>query len=112
MTENLTISPNMSPLQLVSSGDIPARDLSEGVGETGGLELVLPNLMTRPGTTGLMEDKENLKPPSADRTSAAVLLQVVVVVEGEQVLLLLVPLFAALDWGIPFFRAGPPLCSW
>lgn len=94
----------MSPLQLVSSGDIPARDLSEGVGETGGLELVLPNLMTRPGTTGVMEDRENLKPPSADRTSTAV---VVVVVDGEAVLLLV-------DWEIPFFRAEllPPFCSW
>ena len=47
----LTISPNMSPLQLVSSGLIPASDLSDGVGDTGGLELVLPNLMTRPGIT-------------------------------------------------------------
>lgn len=108
----------MSPLQLVSSGDIPARDLSEGVGETGGLELVLPNLMTRPGTTGVMEDRENLKPPSVDRTSPAV-----VVRDGEVMWLLLVPLvvvvvalvgFAALDWDIPFFRAEllPPFCSW
>lgn len=104
----------MSPLQLVSSGDIPARDLSEGVGETGGLELVLPNLMTRPGTTGLMEDRENLKPPSADRMSAAVLLLLLllVVVDEEEVLLLLLPLFAALDWEIPFLRAEPPFCSW
>lgn len=110
----------MSPLQLVSSGDIPARDLSEGVGETGGLELVLPNLMTRPGTTGVMEDRENLKPPSVDRTSPAV---VVVVRDGEVMRLLLVPLvvvvvvlvgFAALDWDIPLFRAEllPPFCSW
>lgn len=40
----------MSPLQLVSSGLMPANDLSEGEGDTGGLELVLPNLMTLPGT--------------------------------------------------------------
>lgn len=101
----------MSPLQLVSSGDIPARDLSEGVGETGGLELVLPNLMTRPGTTGVMEDRENLKPPSADRMSAAVVV-VGVVVDGEEVLLLVA--FAAPDWEIPFFKAEllPPFCSW
>lgn len=104
----------MSPLQLVSSGDIPARDLSEGVGETGGLELVLPNLMTRPGTTGVMEDSENLKPSSADRMSAAVVL---VVVDGEEVLLLLLVVlvaFAAVDCDIPFFRAEPPppFCSW
>lgn len=104
----------MSPLQLVSSGDIPARDLSEGVGETGGLELVLPNLMTRPGTTGVMEDRENLKPPSTDRMSAGVVV-VVEVVDGEEVLLLLVLADGCRpDWQNPFFGAElvPPFCSW
>lgn len=108
----------MSPLQLVSSGDIPASDLSEGVGETGGLELVLPNLMTRPGTTGVMEERENLKPPSADRTSPAAEVVVVEVVDGEAMLLLLlvvvVVAFAVLVWAIPFLRTEPlpPFCSW
>lgn len=46
----LTISPNKSPLQLASSGLIPANDLSDGVGDTGGLELVLPKRMTLAGT--------------------------------------------------------------
>lgn len=44
----------MSPLQLVSSGLIPASDLSDGVGDTGGLELVLPKRMTLAGTTGVV----------------------------------------------------------
>ncbi|TNN31001.1 hypothetical protein EYF80_058847 [Liparis tanakae] len=40
-----------SSSNLVSSGLIPASDLSEGVGDIGGLELVLPKRMTRPGIT-------------------------------------------------------------
>jgi hypothetical protein len=45
----LTISPNKSPLQLVSSGLITASDRSDGVGDTGGEEFVLPNLIIRAG---------------------------------------------------------------
>lgn len=57
MRGELTISPNMSPLQLVSSGLRPASERSDGVGDTGGLELVLPNLMIRPGTAWAREDR-------------------------------------------------------
>lgn len=62
----------MSPLQLVSSGLIPANDLSDGVGETGGLEVVLPNLMTRPGTICVNGDNANLNPTSPDCCSVVV----------------------------------------
>lgn len=43
--KTLTISPKASPLQLISSGLIPANERSEWVGETGGEELVLPNML-------------------------------------------------------------------
>lgn len=72
----------MSPLQLVSSGLIPAKDLSDGVGDTGGLELVLPKRMTLSGTTVANEDKVNLNPLSPDECSG------VEVVVGEDVMVL------------------------
>lgn len=74
----------MSPLQLVSSGLIPANDRSDGVGDTGGLELVLvlPKRMTRPGTTCAMEDRAIFNPPSANWGSG------VVVVVGQDVVVL------------------------
>lgn len=75
----LTISPNMSPLQLVSSGLIPANDLSDRVGDTGGLELVLPNLMTCPGTICVKGDNANLYPTSPGCWSVVVPLVVGVV---------------------------------
>lgn len=93
----------MSPLQLVSSGLIPASDLSDGVGDTGGLELVLPNRMTLPGTTGVIDDKASLKPTSPDGGSE------MVAAVGEDATVL-----AAGVSKLPFFKAAelPPFCSW
>lgn len=93
----------MSPLQLVSSGLIPASDLSDGVGDTGGLELVLPNRMTLPGTIGVIDDKASLKLTSPDGVSE------MVAAVGEDAT---VP--AAGGCPLPFFKAAelPPFCSW
>lgn len=104
---DLTISPNISPLQLVSSGLIPAKDLSDGVGDTGGLELVLPNRMTRPWTTWVSDDNANLNPTSPNCWSEAA------PVVGEAVTVLA----AEVCWPgceMPFFKAAPLLlcCSW
>lgn len=99
----------MSPLQLVSSGLIPANDLSDGVGDTGGLELVLPNRITRPGTACASEDRDNLNPPSTDWWSE------VEVVVGEDVVVLAAEVVPCKpDCKMPFFKtvAVPPFCSW
>lgn len=98
----LTISPNMSPLQLVSSGLSPASDLSDGVGDTGGLELVLPNLMTRPGTIWVKGDNANLNPTSPGCCS------VVETVVGGVVKLLTANVCWP-GWGLQFLE---PFCSW
>lgn len=84
----------MSPLQLVSSGLIPANDLSDGVGDTGGLELVLPKRMTLAGTTG------------TDGWSG------VAVVVGEDVMVLVAVVEPCCD--VPLFKtdALPPVSSW
>lgn len=84
----------MSPLQLVSSGLIPANDLSDGVGDTGGLELVLPKRMTLAGTAG------------ADGCSG------VAVVVGEDVMVLVAEFAPCCD--VPLFKTVvlPPFSSW
>lgn len=92
----------MSPLQLVSSGLIPANDLSDRVGDTGGLELVLPNLMTRPGTICVKGDNANLNPTSPDCCS-----DVLTVVGG------VVKLLTANDcWPGCALQFLEPFCSW
>lgn len=104
---DLTISPNISPLQLVSSGLIPASDLSDGVGDIGGLELVLPNRMTRPGTIWANDDNANLNPPSLDCCSE------MAVVVGEDVMVLAAEV-CWLGCKTLFFKTAvlPPFCSW
>lgn len=101
----LTISPNMSPLQLVSSGLMPASDLSDGVGDTGGLELVLPKRITLSGITGASEEKLNLNVLSPDRGSD-------VAVVGGDVMVPAVEL--VLCCKVPFFKSAalPQFCSW
>lgn len=102
----------MSPLQLVSSGLKPANERSEGVGDTGGLELVLPNRMTRPGTAWASEDKASLKQaPSASWWS-----KVGVVFEADAVVLVVAAEAEACwtDCGAAFLKAAAvlPFCSW
>lgn len=92
----------MSSLQLVSSGLNPANDLSDGVGDTGGLELVLPNRMTLPGTICVRGDNANLNPTSPDCCS------VVVTVVGEGVKLLT----AEVCWPAGWLQFLEPFCSW
>lgn len=100
----------MSPLQLVSSGLKPANERSEDVGDAGGLELVLPNRMTRPGTAWASEDKASLKQaPSAGWWS-----KVGVVFEADVVALVVAPEACWTDCGAAFFKAAVVLlfCSW
>lgn len=102
----------MSPLQLVSSGLIPASDLSDGVGETGGLELVLPKRITLPGTAWANEDRANLKPHSPGWASGATAAAV-----GEEATALVAEPTPCWPGGsMPFFKTAaappPPFCSW
>ena len=103
----------MSPLQLVSSGLMAASERSDGVGDTGGLELVLPKRMTRPGTGPWANENEGTLVKPSPTGWCALGVAAAWWVSG----------CAGCDW--PFFRAAaaaavaaavaaaaPPFCSW